>query len=35
MLRRLHVDQPKSFAFTPANSEWAWAQIAKFPEGRV
>jgi NADH-quinone oxidoreductase subunit E len=26
--------QPKSFAFTPANAEWAKQQIAKFPEGR-
>lgn len=34
MLRRLHPEQPESFAFTPANREWARAQIAKFPEGR-
>ncbi len=34
MLRRLHPDQPESFAFTPANLEWAQAQIAKYPEGR-
>lgn len=34
MLRRLHPDQPEDFAFTPANMEWARAQIAKFPEGR-
>ena len=34
MLRRLHPDQPESFAFTPANLEWAKTQIAKFPEGR-
>ncbi|MCC6008202.1 MAG: NADH-quinone oxidoreductase subunit NuoE [Rhodobacteraceae bacterium] len=34
MLRRLHPDQPESFAFTPANLEWAKGQIAKFPEGR-
>jgi len=33
-LRRLHHDQPDSFAFTPANLEWAKGQIAKFPEGR-
>jgi NADH-quinone oxidoreductase subunit E len=26
--------QPKSFAFTPANAEWAKQQIAKYPEGR-
>ena len=34
MLRRLHPDQPDSFAFTKANEEWARAQITKFPEGR-
>ncbi|RMH42196.1 MAG: NADH-quinone oxidoreductase subunit NuoE, partial [Alphaproteobacteria bacterium] len=34
MLRRLHPDQPESFAFTPANLEWAKAQISKYPEGR-
>ena len=34
MLRRLHADQPESFAFTPANQAWAEAQITKFPEGR-
>ncbi|MEM8577666.1 MAG: NADH-quinone oxidoreductase subunit E [Pseudomonadota bacterium] len=34
MLRRLHPDQPDSFAFTPANLEWAEAQITKYPEGR-
>ncbi|SFG49385.1 NADH-quinone oxidoreductase subunit E [Sulfitobacter dubius] len=34
MLRRLHPDQPDSFAFTPANQEWAEAQITKYPEGR-
>lgn len=34
MLRRLHHEQPESFAFTPANQEWAEAQITKFPEGR-
>ncbi len=34
MLRRLHPEQPESFAFTPANQAWAEAQIAKFPEGR-
>jgi len=33
-LRRLHQDQPASFAFTPANAEWAKGQIAKYPEGR-
>ncbi|SDI26323.1 NADH-quinone oxidoreductase subunit E [Aliiruegeria lutimaris] len=34
MLRRLHSEQPESFAFTPANREWAEAQITKYPEGR-
>lgn len=34
MLRRLHPEQPKSFAFTPANLAWAEAQITKYPEGR-
>ena len=34
MLRRLHPEQPDSFAFTPANKEWAEAQMTKFPEGR-
>ncbi len=34
MLRRLHQDQPASFAFTPENRAWAEAQIAKYPEGR-
>jgi NADH-quinone oxidoreductase subunit E len=34
MLRRLHHDQPASFAFTPENEAWARAQIAKYPEGR-
>ena len=34
MLRRLHHDQPESFAFTPANLEWAKAQLTKYPEGR-
>ena len=34
MLRRLHPDQPTSFAFTPANQAWAEAQITKYPEGR-
>lgn len=33
-LRRLHPDQPASFAFTPENAAWAQAQIAKYPEGR-
>jgi NADH-quinone oxidoreductase subunit E len=34
MLRRLHPDQPTSFAFTPDNQVWAEAQITKYPEGR-
>lgn len=34
MLRRLHHEQPASFAFTAANLRWAEAQIAKYPEGR-
>ena len=34
MLRRLSPVQPDSFAFTPANLEWAQAQITKYPEGR-
>ena len=34
MLRRLHPEQPESFAFTPANQEWAEAQITKYPPGR-
>ena len=34
MLRRLHPDQPDSFAFSPANQAWAEAQITKYPEGR-
>ena len=32
--RRLHPEQPESFAFTPENLEWAQGQIGKFPEGR-
>jgi len=34
MLRRLHKEQPASFAFTPANLAWAQGQITKYPEGR-
>ena len=34
MLRRLHPNQPDSFAFTDANQAWAEAQVTKFPEGR-
>ncbi|MEO1775448.1 MAG: NADH-quinone oxidoreductase subunit NuoE [Pseudomonadota bacterium] len=34
MLRRLHHEQPESFAFTPANMAWAGKQLEKYPEGR-
>lgn len=34
MLRRLSPEQPDSFAFTPANLDWAKAQMTKYPEGR-
>ena len=34
MLRRLHPEQPESFAFTDANLAWAKAQITKYPDGR-
>lgn len=34
MLRRLHHEQPESFAFTPANQAWAEVQMTKYPEGR-
>lgn len=34
MLRRLSPTQPASFEFTPANLEWARAQMTKYPEGR-
>ncbi|APZ54900.1 NADH-quinone oxidoreductase subunit E [Salipiger abyssi] len=34
MLRRLHPEQPESFAFTQANLAWAEGQISKYPEGR-
>jgi len=34
MLRRLHPDQPESFAFSPKNQKWAEAQVTKYPEGR-
>ena len=33
-VRRLHAEQPDSFAFTPENVEFANQQIAKYPEGR-
>jgi NADH-quinone oxidoreductase subunit E len=34
MLRRLHSEQPASFAFSAANQAWAEGQISKYPEGR-
>ncbi|MCF6273038.1 MAG: NADH-quinone oxidoreductase subunit NuoE [Rhodobacteraceae bacterium] len=34
MLRRLHPEQPESFAFTDANMAWAQEQIKKYPDGR-
>ena len=34
MLRRLHPEQPESFAFTNANMAWAQEQIKKYPDGR-
>ncbi len=34
MLRRLHKDQPASFAYTEKNLEWAKGQISKYPSGR-
>ncbi len=33
-VRRLAEKQPPSFAFTPANLEWAKVQIGKYPPGR-
>ena len=33
-VRRLHENQPDSFAFTPENMDWAATQLAKYPEGR-
>ena len=33
-VRRLHENQPDSFAFTQENMDWAAPQIAKYPEGR-
>ncbi len=33
-VRRLAEQQPKSFAFSKKNLEWAKGQIAKYPEGR-
>jgi NADH-quinone oxidoreductase subunit E len=34
MLRRLHPDQPDSFAFSSENQKWAEAQLTKYPKGR-
>ena len=34
MLRRLHIDQPKSFEFSSKNLEWAKSQLLKYPLGR-
>ena len=33
-VRRLHPNQPKTFAFTPQNSAWAQETIAKYPDGK-
>ena len=33
-VRRLHPDQPPSFAFTPENLAWAKETIAKYPPGK-
>ena len=33
-VRRLAAEQPESFAFTPANLDWAKSQIKKYPEGK-
>jgi NADH-quinone oxidoreductase subunit E len=33
-VRRLHSEQPESFAFSQENLDWAAMQIAKYPEGR-
>ena len=33
-VRRLHDEQPGSFAFTAENMDWAATQIAKYTEGR-
>lgn len=33
-VRRLHPDQPKSFAFTPENTAWAKATIGIYPPGK-
>jgi len=33
-VRRLHPEQPLSFAFTPENLAWAKREIAKYPPGK-
>lgn len=33
-VRRLHHEQPDSFAFSPENQKWADETIAKYPEGK-
>ena len=33
-VRRLAEDQPRDFAFTAENLEWAKGQVVKYPEGR-
>ncbi|WP_417773178.1 NADH-quinone oxidoreductase subunit E [Stappia sp.] len=33
-VRRLHHEQPESFAFTPDNKAWAEKVIGRYPEGR-
>ncbi len=33
-VRRLHPDQPASFAFTPENMAWVKATIGKYPAGK-
>jgi len=33
-VRRLHPEQPKSFAFNPANEAWVAATIGKYPVGK-
>ena len=33
-VRRLHPDQPRSFAFNAENLAWAKTTIAKYPEGK-
>jgi NADH-quinone oxidoreductase subunit E len=33
-VRRLHPEQPESFAFTAANLDWANKVISRYPEGR-